>query len=196
MNKQFILFLIFFTGISSALLASGLMEQDSAEREFISVEYDAKYGAYCNETIVFNIKHNLEISSIIKIELELIWRNNALEQALQRFWNENVRGLTRGEYELLQEEIEERENNFIENFDHSKEELIKVEGKVYYFYPTQDITFEYWVGLGGWNEDIDEKLHEIMFDDISEEYFIILIWMNNYLIYENREFMVSCSSIF
>ncbi|MCL2293651.1 MAG: hypothetical protein FWC36_02130 [Spirochaetes bacterium] len=193
MCKRLMFFLVFFIVISSVVFARGSRERVTVESEFISVEY--QLAAFCNQTIVFNIRHNLDISSIIKIELEFIWRNNTLEQSRERFWRENS-GLTRGEFELLREELMERERILIENFDHSNEELIKVDRKVFYFFPTQDITFEYWIGVGGWDSGIDYNLQEQMFLNTSDETFIILIWLNNRLIYENWDFWVGCAQIF
>ena len=187
MDNRFIIFLIVFIYISGTLLALGSREQVSEEREFIYVEYEDKFGAYCNEKIVFNIKHNLDISSIVKIELEFIWRKNFV-QSVEQFRRENI--------ELSLERQSELEEIFMQNFDHSMEELTIVDKQVYYFFPSENITFEYWVGVGGWNDTIDDNLQKEMFADVSDEYFIILIWLNNRLIYENKEFWVGCSSIF
>ncbi|MDR2964867.1 MAG: hypothetical protein LBU88_03730 [Treponema sp.] len=186
MNKQLIFFIILFISINSALFALGSREQVSKKKEFISIECEHEFGAYCNEKMVFNIKHNLDISSIIKIELEFIWRKN-FSQALDQFWEENST--------LSLEELANLEEIFIQNFDHSMEELVLIDKKVYYFFPGEDITFEYWVGVGGWNDDIDAKLQEEMFVNVSEEYYILLIWLNNKLIYENSDFFVICVSI-
>ncbi|MCL2293454.1 MAG: hypothetical protein FWC36_01090 [Spirochaetes bacterium] len=87
---RFVFFALVYSN-KQCCVCTWFKERVAVESEFISVEY--QLAAFCNETIVFNIRHNLDISSIIKIELEFIWRNNTLVQSLERFWRENS-GLT------------------------------------------------------------------------------------------------------